>query len=69
MCTVDTGVAGQVWIYPENPEPFVDFNTRRRCKNFDAIREWAEENQLPENLPADFLQPPAPGDHIYKAMP
>ncbi|KAJ5137880.1 hypothetical protein N7526_004113 [Penicillium atrosanguineum] len=69
MCTVDTGVVGQVWIYPENPKPFVNFNTRQRCKNFDEIREWAEQHQLPENLPADFLQPPAPGDHIYKAMP
>ncbi|KAJ5684647.1 uncharacterized protein N7477_000992 [Penicillium maclennaniae] len=69
MCTVDTGVVGQVWIYPENPEPFVNFNTRQRCKNFDEIREWAEKRQLPEDLPLDFLQPPAPGEHIYKAMP
>ncbi|KAJ5587751.1 uncharacterized protein N7459_003516 [Penicillium hispanicum] len=69
MCSVDTGVLGQIWIYPENPEPYVDFNTRHRCKNFDAIRSWAEANQMPERPPDDFLQPPSPNDRIYKEMP
>ncbi|CAG8886326.1 unnamed protein product [Penicillium egyptiacum] len=66
---VYSGVLGQVWIYPENPEPYVDFNTQHRCKNFEAIRRWAEENQLPQNPPADFLQPPSEGDRIYGQMP
>lgn len=69
MCTVDSGVLGQVWIYPENPEPYVDFNTQHRCKNFDAIRRWAEENQLPPDPPSDFLQAPSEGDRIYSQMP
>jgi hypothetical protein len=69
MCTVDTGVLGQIWIYPESPEPYVDFNTQHRCKNFDAVRQWAEENQLPEDPPSDFLEPPAEGDRIYNEMP
>jgi hypothetical protein len=69
MCTVDSGVLGQIWIYPENPEPYVDFNTKHRCKNFDALRSWAEANQLPEDLPSDFLEPPAEGDRIYAKMP
>lgn len=38
MCTVDTGVLGQIWSYPENPKPFVDFNSRHKCKNFEEIR-------------------------------
>ncbi|CDM30297.1 hypothetical protein DTO013E5_9278 [Penicillium roqueforti] len=69
MCTVDSGVLGQVWIYPENPEPYVDFNTQHRCKNFDAVRRWAEDNQLPQDPPSDFLQPPSEGDRIYIQMP
>ncbi|KAJ5589166.1 hypothetical protein N7537_011844 [Penicillium hordei] len=69
MCTVDSGVLGQVWIYPENPEPYVDFNTQHRCKNFDAVRRWAEENQLPQDPPSDFLQAPSEGDRIYSQMP
>ncbi|KAJ5301974.1 hypothetical protein PENANT_c057G02157 [Penicillium antarcticum] len=69
MCTVDSGVLGQIWIYPENPEPYVGFNTQHRCKNFDAVRHWAEANQLPEDPPSDFLEPPAEGDRIYAKMP
>ncbi|KAJ5135847.1 uncharacterized protein N7515_005125 [Penicillium bovifimosum] len=69
MCTVDSGVLGQIWIYPESPEPYVDFNTQHKCKNFDAIRSWAEANQLPEDPAEDFLEPPSEGDRIYNEMP
>ena len=69
MCAVDTGVLGRVWIYPENPEPFVDFNTQHKCKNFGEIRDWAEANQLPEDPPEDFLQPPLLGEKILQQMP
>jgi Mycotoxin biosynthesis protein UstYa len=69
MCTVDIGVLGQVWLYPQHPEAYVDFNTRHTCRNFDAIRQWAEANQLPEDVPADFLQPPKDGDKIYAEIP
>jgi hypothetical protein len=69
MCTIDTGVLGQVWTNPKAPTAFVDFNTRHRCKNFDAIRAWAEEHQLPENPPPDHLEPPQPGGRIYLEIP
>ncbi len=69
MCTVDTGVLGQVWWNPNWPEAYVDFNTRHRCKNFDAVRQWAEDRQLPESVPSDFLQPPQEGDTIYEHIP
>ncbi|KAI9734161.1 MAG: hypothetical protein M1818_006633 [Claussenomyces sp. TS43310] len=69
MCDPDTGVLGQVWVFPNAPEAFVDFNTEHKCKNFDAIRQWAEERQLPLGVPSDFLQPPREGDTIYEAIP
>lgn len=69
MCTVDTGVLGQVWVYPDNPEPHLDFNTHHRCKNFDQIRRWAEVNQMPKDPPVDYIAPPAPGTAIYNEMP
>lgn len=69
MCTVDTGVLGQVWVNPEKPMPFVDFNTKHTCKNFDAIRQWAEANQLPEATPKDFLERPMDGGRIYAEIP
>jgi hypothetical protein len=59
MCTVDTGVLGQVWWDPTAPKPFVDFNTEHKCKNYDAIRQWAEARQLPAETPMDFLRKPA----------
>ncbi|PTU18998.1 hypothetical protein P175DRAFT_0442924 [Aspergillus ochraceoroseus IBT 24754] len=69
MCTIDIGVLGQVWLHPENPSAFVDFNTEHRCRNFEDIREWAEKNQLPEHAPSDFLQPPGEGDRVYPQVP
>lgn len=69
MCTVDVGVMGQVWIYPESPEAYVDFNTKHMCRNFEAVRRWAEERQMPENVPEDWLEPPKEGDRIYEEMP
>ncbi|KAK0653337.1 Cyclochlorotine biosynthesis protein O [Lasiodiplodia hormozganensis] len=71
MCTVDTGVLGQVWYKPHDAplEAYVDFNTHHKCRNFDAVRAWAEEHQMPATVPNDFLQPPAPGDTIYTSIP
>ncbi|PQE10985.1 tat pathway signal sequence protein [Rutstroemia sp. NJR-2017a BVV2] len=68
MCTIDTGVLGQVWWDKERPQAFVDFNTEHRCKNFDAIRQWAEERQMPEAGPPDFLQRPKESD-VLEAIP
>jgi hypothetical protein len=69
MCSVDIGMLGQVWWNPEEPEPFVDFNTRHVCRNFEAIRAWAEKNQLPEKVPDDFLEPPQLGDRVFDEIP
>ena len=69
MCTVDTGVLGQVWLHPNSPQAFVDFNTEHKCKNYDAVRQYAEDNQLPSKPPNDFLEPPKPGDRVYEAIP
>jgi hypothetical protein len=69
MCQPDTGILGQVWWDKSAPKAFVDFNTDHKCKNFDAIRQWAEERQIPETVPMDFLKPPVNGDAIYDAIP
>jgi len=71
MCQVDIGVLGQIWVHPEKPEPFVDFHTVHRCRDFEAIRKWAEERQMPaiEDLPNDwYLVPPKEGD-VYAEIP
>lgn len=68
MCSVDTGVLGQVWWNQTSPQAFVDFNTRHQCKNFEAVRQWAEQHQLPERPPRGFLAPPIEGT-VLESMP
>ncbi|PKY02318.1 hypothetical protein P168DRAFT_257591 [Aspergillus campestris IBT 28561] len=68
MCTVDFGVFGQIWVYPDNPEPFVDFNSVHVCRNFEAVREWAERNQLPEKVSGGFLVRPERSS-VYDEIP
>jgi hypothetical protein len=72
MCTIDIGVLGQVWIQSnpnEMPHAFVDFNTKHICRNFDDVRRWAEERQMPDSVPQDFLEPPKEGDRILQEIP
>lgn len=72
MCSVDIGVMGQVWFQPasaDGPEAYVDFNTEHVCRNFEAVRDWAEKHQVPERVADDFLQPPEVGDKIYRTIP
>ena len=47
MCNVDFNVFGQVWVDNIN-QPFPDFMTKHKCKNFDAIRQWAHDHQVTE---------------------
>ncbi|KAF4618389.1 hypothetical protein G7Y89_g14912 [Cudoniella acicularis] len=69
MCMPNTGVLGQIWWDRQDPKAFVDFNTEHKCKNFEAIRKWAEERQIPDTVPEDFLQHPIEGGRIYDAVP
>ncbi|KKY27546.1 putative tat pathway signal sequence [Phaeomoniella chlamydospora] len=78
MCTVDIGVLGQVWWQdsasaedglPPRPNAFTDFNTVHKCRNYDAVRQWAEERQLPIEVPPDFLEMPKEGDRIHEGVP
>lgn len=73
MCTIDIGVLGQVWYQPPDKplQAFVDFNTVHTCRNFQAIRDWAEKHQLPDpdEIPADFLELPEEGDRIWHDVP
>ena len=69
MCQPDTGMLGQVWWDKESPKAFVDFNTVHKCKDYEGIRRWAEERQLPVDAPPDYLMRPREGDLIYDEIP
>ncbi|RII24742.1 hypothetical protein CUC08_Gglean011754 [Alternaria sp. MG1] len=75
QCNPDVGVLGQVWWQADtepNPTPFVDFNTKHRCRDFAAVREWAEAHQLPPETEVNmsrFYEMPKPGDFIFPEIP
>jgi hypothetical protein len=69
MCTVDVGMLGQVWWDPKEPKPFVDFNTKHVCRNFEEIREWAEVRQLPIEVQEDFLEMPGRDVRVAENIP
>jgi hypothetical protein len=66
MCSADTGLLGMVWI--EGGGTFVDFfDTNHKCKNYDDIRQWAEDHQFwptsedtLEKRPGDIILPEIP---------
>jgi hypothetical protein len=69
MCDVDIGVFGAVWYNASDPRPFVDFNTKHVCKNFDAVRQWATDHQTDEDLPDDYWEDPGPEVIIRPDIP
>ncbi|KIM98771.1 hypothetical protein OIDMADRAFT_128513 [Oidiodendron maius Zn] len=72
MCQPDTAFLGQVWWDKKAPKAFIDFDNEHKCKNFEAIRQWAEDHQLPylleDNVPGDFLEAPDI-DLVYFEIP
>lgn len=70
MCDADIGVFGSYWVQnATRPRPFVDFNTKHVCRNFDPIRAWGEERQIPEEVPDDFMEEPGEGVNILQGFP
>lgn len=68
MCTVDIGVLGKVWWNVDNPTPYPDFNTQHQCRDFEAVRSWAELNQGLATWPEDYLDKPKVED-VYGSIP
>jgi Mycotoxin biosynthesis protein UstYa len=70
MCSTDIGVFGSYWVQNgTHLRPFVDFNTEHVCQNFDAIRAWAEERQIPNVVPDDFMEEPGTDVKILDEFP
>jgi hypothetical protein len=75
MCNPDVGVLGQVWWQPQDedsPSAFVDFNTVHRCRDYEAVRSWAEAHQLPPEEQVNmsrFYEMPKPGALVLTEIP
>ncbi|KAI5812026.1 hypothetical protein BZA77DRAFT_253862, partial [Pyronema omphalodes] len=46
MCDGDVGMITYIWIKGHN-YPMPDFSNTHRCRNFEGIRNWVEENKVP----------------------
>ena len=66
MCQPDTGVFGQYWV-EETGEPFVDFRTNHKCKNFEDLRDWVMKNQISKEFAKTARV--VPGDVILDHIP
>lgn len=45
MCDADVGLIPMYWV-KRHDHPYPDFSTHHKYRNFDAVRTWAEENQV-----------------------
>lgn len=71
MCNVDTGVLGQIWYNTDDAaRTFPDFRTQHKCKNYDAVAQWAIDHQAPptESLPDDYMAAPEDED-VLPSLP
>ncbi|KAK6595621.1 hypothetical protein H4I96_09940 [Botrytis cinerea] len=60
MCDADTGIVTYNWLKGKvNPNP--NFNVQHQCRNFDAILEYARDNQVDKDgtdrIDVDLLKP------------
>jgi hypothetical protein len=71
MCTVDIGVFGAVWYNKTDPKPFVDFNTKHICRNFEDVRNWATEHQVldRDELAEDYWEEPGKEVNVRPYIP
>ncbi|KAF8907013.1 hypothetical protein CPB84DRAFT_1959751 [Gymnopilus junonius] len=52
MCVADVGMISYDWISGWDV-PFPDFNTYHKCRNFDAILDWATKHRV--RIPQDHM--------------
>lgn len=45
MCNADLTVYSQYWV-KDLGVSFLDFNTKHKCKDYDAISTWIDEHEV-----------------------
>ena len=69
MCNADAGLLTYRWVKGHD-EPFPNFNTRHRCRNFESLVEWAGFGPgRIARLPPGFKFKPMPGEKIWDEEP
>jgi hypothetical protein len=72
MRNPDVKVPSQLWWQSDDsPKTAVDLFTKRKCRDFEGVRRWAEAHQLPADNGVDrghFLVQPKP-QHVLPNLP
>lgn len=45
MCDAGVGLIAMYWV-KKHDHPYPDFNTYHNCRSFDAVVEWARDNEV-----------------------
>ncbi len=45
MCDADVGLIPMYWV-KRHDHPYPDFSTYHKCRDFEAVTKWAQENQV-----------------------
>ena len=45
MCDADVGLIPMYWV-KRHDHPYPDFSTYHKCRDFEAVKDWAQENQV-----------------------
>jgi len=64
--TVDICLLGQKRWHKGDSQACVGFDTRHKCWNFDAVRQWALEHQALDQLPHEFCKPSRSLDDVLR---
>ncbi len=62
LCQADAGIIPFKWLDGYN-RPFPDFSTPHKCRNYNAILDWATERQAP--VPEGHVWTVQPGEKIF----
>lgn len=69
MCNADVGIITHNWIYDEKysdpkTRPFPDFSVEKKCRDFDSILRWLEEDGGVKKFSSKFPMEYPPGAFV-----
>lgn len=64
MCTASTDIVTQTWVEGQT-HPFPDFSINRKCRDFNAILKWQDENVVETEA---FMKLRRPEDQVPVRM-
>lgn len=58
MCSANADVVTGVWMDGQK-YPFPDFSVNKKCRNFEQLWEWNEDNKIPDKYLTEYMTMPS----------